>query len=194
MTAVLIAIAITATTVILVNKKPIVEQIYTPIPEQQTQQPVPTPGDTAQEEQKPTTSSTEFIMPVKNATVSCGYAFCFNATLKQYSLHTGLDFSAPQGTPVLAVLDGTVTAIESGDVFYGTTITLTHANGLVTTYSYLQADQTLAVGDTVKQGQAIGLIAEAEGAENKLGTHLHFTVQKDGKPQDPEAYLDIDLK
>ena len=136
-------------------------------------------------------TSYEFIVPVAQVDVINDYTFYHNKTLDCYHFHTGLDMSGEVGTEVMACLDGTVESITVGDVLDGTVVTLSHANGVKTSYYFIDAAETLKVGDTVSRGDVIGTIAQPTGSEYKDGAHLHFEVYKDGAVVDPNEYLDI---
>ncbi|MGN0813883.1 MAG: peptidoglycan DD-metalloendopeptidase family protein [Candidatus Coproplasma sp.] len=136
----------------------------------------------------------EFIAPVSSVDLINGYTFYHNKTLDCYHFHTGLDLAGEAGTPVLACLDGTVESITTGDLLDGNVITLSHANGVKTSYYFVDVKETLKVGDSVSQGDVIGTIAEATGSEYKEGSHLHFEVYVNGELADPEEYLDVAAK
>ncbi len=102
--------------------------------------------------------------------------------LKKVRAHTGVDFAAPQGTPVTSTADGTVTKMdwEGG---YGNCVIVAHKNHFTTLYGHLSkyaAD--LKVGDVVKQGQVIGYVGTTGLS---TGPHLHYTMYLNGKPMDP---------
>ena len=133
----------------------------------------------------------EFIAPVTNMDVVNDYTFYYNKTLDCYHYHTGLDMAAEAGTEVVACVDGTVESITVGDVLDGTKIVLSHADGVKTSYYFIDAAENLKVGDSVKRGDVIGTVAEPTGSEYKEGAHLHFEVEKNGSVVDPNEYLDI---
>ncbi|SOE75898.1 Peptidase family M23 [Fibrobacter sp. UWT3] len=98
--------------------------------------------------------------------------------------HLGIDFSANPGNPVFATGTGTVEfAGKKGEL--GNTIEINHGNGYVTTYSHLMNIKTRK-GSPVHKGDIIGSVG-ATGTTN--GPHLHYTIIKDGVPQDPETYI-----
>jgi murein DD-endopeptidase MepM/ murein hydrolase activator NlpD len=135
-----------------------------------------------------------FIAPIGDIDIINSYTFYKNNTLDCYYFHTGLDLSGEEGTPVFASLDGTVESITTGDILDGTVITLSHDNGLKTVYMFVDADENLAVGDKVKQGDVIGTISSATGKEYKDGAHLHYEVYLNNVQVDPETYIDGSLK
>lgn len=136
-----------------------------------------------------TSSATEFISPVAAVDLTQKQDLWYNATLKRYYLHNGVDFAADVGTEVLAVLDGTVTEIYTDDQLYGGIITIAHDNDIVTVYKFIDPVETLSVGDTVQRGEVIATVAAATGIEHEDGAHLHFEVYQSGTLQDPEDYL-----
>ncbi len=153
------------------------------------------PDDGNKPDDKPTVNPTEFVLPVENANVTVSYEFCENATIKNWSFHKGMDFAGKAGDKVCATLDGKVTKIVSQSspaaLLYGGYVTIEHANGITTTYKFIDVKDGLKEGDTVKRGDAIGTIAKASGIEMAQGEHLHFEVKVNGKYADPDVYLDI---
>ncbi len=151
----------------------------------------PSDGDDNDQPSEDVSSQYEFIAPVTNMDVVNDYTFYYNKTLDCYHYHTGLDMAAEAGTEVVACVDGTVESITVGDVLDGTKIVLSHADGVKTSYYFIDAAENLKVGDSVKRGDVIGTVAEPTGSEYKEGAHLHFEVEKNGSIVDPNEYLDI---
>ena len=103
-------------------------------------------------------------------------------------MHSGQDFPAPNGTPVMASGDGTVTfAGVSGSLTkgYGRLVTIKHADGTETKYGHLNSIN-IQQGAQVKAGTKIGTVGSSGGS---TGPHLHYEVRKGGKPVDPIAAL-----
>jgi hypothetical protein len=107
------------------------------------------------------------------------------------SRHTGIDFSAPAGTPVSAVTGGVVQAVthESAGHPLGTFAAVLHADNVVTVYAHLQ-EAAVARGQELAAGQQLGTVGNTG---NSTGPHLHLEVrpQIGGRhlPVDPEPYL-----
>lgn len=141
-----------------------------------------------------TSGDNTFGMPVTAANALNEYGFYHNTTLDKYYLHAGIDFAGEVGDEVFAALDGTVESIVTDARLMGTTITLSHANGLKTTYTFVDALEGLETGDVVEKGDVIATVAEPMGQEYKDGAHLHFEVFLNGSVVDPGEYLDIDGK
>ncbi|MFD7129120.1 MULTISPECIES: LysM peptidoglycan-binding domain-containing M23 family metallopeptidase [Streptomyces] len=101
--------------------------------------------------------------------------------------HTGSDFQAASGTPVLAIGPGTVvSAGNSGS--YGNEVVIKHEDGMYSQYAH-QSSLNVSVGQTVTGGQQIGL---SGSTGNSTGPHLHFEVRTGpsyGSDIDPIAYL-----
>ncbi|MDE7162509.1 MAG: M23 family metallopeptidase [Clostridia bacterium] len=143
------------------------------------------------EPDKPTGNETTFALPVSNPNVINVFDFGKDVSLGHWHFHTGLDMAATAGTAVVACLDGTVSDIVVDDKLDGTTVTIQHANGLKTVYSYIDLKEGLKKGDNIKRGDQIGTVSEPEGAEFKQEAHLHFEVIENGEKKDPAKFLDI---
>ncbi|MFM1812029.1 MAG: hypothetical protein RLZZ336_967 [Cyanobacteriota bacterium] len=89
-----------------------------------------------------------------------------------WRMHTGVDFAAPVGTPVLAALAGRVVLAESLNG-YGLTVVLDHGQGLQTLYAHLQVIGVTA-GSQVDQGGELGQVGMTGVA---TGPHLHFELR-----------------
>ena len=98
--------------------------------------------------------------------------------------HSGLDLSAPSGTPIYATGPGVVTKSGWG-TGYGQYVEINHGNGYITRYAH--ASRLIArVGDQVKAGEHIANV----GCTGRCtGPHLHYEVVKDGQRKNPSTYL-----
>ena len=112
----------------------------------------------------------------------------YDETMGDWRTHSGIDVAAAQGTDVLATADGTVSEIYDDDLM-GTTVVIDHGQGMVSTYSNLQTQPTVAVGDTVRTGTIIGAVGSTAIAESGRASHLHFELAQDGMAVDPLLYL-----
>ena len=112
----------------------------------------------------------------------------YNATLGDWRTHDGVDIQAAAGTTVSAASAGIVLSVEKDDRM-GTTVTVDHRNGYVTTYASLQPEVSVLAGDEIPAGAAIGAVGNTSLTEAGLGAHLHFAVSKDGVPMDPMEFL-----
>ena len=93
----------------------------------------------------------------------------------------GIDIAAPAGSAVGAAAGGTVAAVTK-DTDQVPIVVIRHADGLLTVYAGLDGLK-VQKGDTVKRGQAIGVVRKADPA------YLHFEVRKGVDSLDPMSYL-----
>jgi len=116
-----------------------------------------------------------FFPPVKGV-VSEGF---------ERTLHPYIDITAPAGSMVTAVLDGTV-VYTTWDAEDGYLIVMQHAGDILSIYKNNQK-LLQRPGDAVKAGAPIGLVAESESLTK--GNHLHFELWYDGQPMDPTQFI-----
>jgi murein DD-endopeptidase MepM/ murein hydrolase activator NlpD len=101
------------------------------------------------------------------------------------SYHTGLDFAAPTGTPLVAMANAVVTSVGY-DGAYGNKTVLTLEDGTELWYCH-QTSMTVSPGDVVRAGEVIGSVGSTG---NVTGPHLHLEVRPGaGDPVDPYAAL-----
>ena len=94
----------------------------------------------------------------------------------EVSYHSGTDISAPEGTPILAAADGTVTIANATDSWggsYGYYVKIDHGGGLTTLYAHC-SNICVTVGQQVQAGQVIAYVGQTGRA---TGPHLHFEVR-----------------
>jgi len=102
--------------------------------------------------------------------------------------HTGSDFAAPTGTPVVAANSGRV-ALVADFFFPGRFVVLDHGLGLYTLYFHLDS-VAVTEGERVERGQTLGTVGATGRA---TGPHLHFGAQLGGARVDPAALLGLSL-
>ena len=129
---------------------------------------------------RPVLEGLHFIAPLKGV-VSRGY---------EPGVHPYVDVSAPEGTVVVSVLDGTV--IYAGwNEEMGYTIGVQHPSGVVTFYKHNQK-LLKSIGDMVTAGTSIALVGNTGSAGAAAsGDHLHFELWFDGEPVDPTQYINF---
>lgn len=134
----------------------------------------------------------DFVKPIKDeSSITNPYSMdklIYSVTLDQYMTHCGVDIEAPEDSQVVAVSDGTVTAVYEDDR-YGTSVEITHANDMVSIYSNLSTAEMVEVGDVVKSGQIIGGVGSTGLFESLEPAHLHFEMLKSGAYVDPGDYI-----
>lgn len=108
---------------------------------------------------------------------------------KRVTMHDGIDLAAGYGSPIQAAAAGTVTHVGDAGDGYGLKVILRHpqpeSDRFETLYAHLSQSKA-TVGSQVLLGQVIGL----EGHSGwSTGSHLHFEVRVNGKPQDPRRLI-----
>lgn len=122
--------------------------------------------------------------PVLQSDVGSAFGWRLDPVTGHQALHTGLDFPATVGTPVLAAAGGVVVGQEF-HVEYGNMIEIDHGNDLVSRYAHASRVM-VKKGDLIKRGQKI---AEVGTSGRTTGAHLHFEVLVQGIAQDPQKFL-----
>lgn len=135
---------------------------------------------------------TPAIQPVSNKDlnrVASGFGYRIDPVYKTTKFHAGLDFSAPQGTPIYATADGTVTTAGNSGNGYGNHVIINHGYGYETLYGHMVRVKARN-GQAVKRGEVIGWV----GSTGKsTGPHCHYEVHKNGKEIDPIYFFYNDL-
>ena len=103
-------------------------------------------------------------------------------------MHTGVDLSAPIGTPIFATGDGIVEAADFGRG-YGKRVIIDHGYSYKTQYAHMSRIM-VSRGQAVKRGDMIGLVGNTG---TSTGPHLHYEVIKSNKYVDPINYYLNDL-
>ena len=96
-----------------------------------------------------------FIYPIDKYIITGVYGSQRILNGKPRRPHYGIDFHAPEGTPVKAMMDGEVTLAENDMYFTGGTIIFDHGHGISTLYMHMK-DINVKVGQKIKQGQIVG--------------------------------------
>lgn len=99
--------------------------------------------------------------------------------------HLGVDISAPKGSAILAAHDGQVIYVGNRFKGYGKMLIIEYGDRWATLYSHL-SKISVREGQTIKRGQAIGLIGRTG---NATGIHLHFEIRYFRQPIDPLRFL-----
>ncbi len=134
------------------------------------------------------------IMPVaKNrCKVVSGFGYRYHPILHYRRLHSGIDMTAPSGTPVYATGDGVVRVAgrnEQGYSGYGIVVLVDHGFGFQTLYAHMQGVK-VRVGQKVKRGEQIGTVGSSGMSS---GSHLHYEVMQNGNKVDPVYFFYNDL-
>lgn len=122
--------------------------------------------------------------PVANSWISSRYGYRKDPFTGKTAFHSGIDFTARQGSKVSTVAAGVVNW-SGRDPEYGNMVEIKHGDGLVTRYAHNKSNLVKA-GDIVKKGQVIAL---AGSTGRSTAPHVHFEVYKNGRVVDPAAYI-----
>jgi murein DD-endopeptidase MepM/ murein hydrolase activator NlpD len=137
-------------------------------------------------------AATPAIQPVSNKDlnrIASGFGYRIDPVYKTVKMHAGLDFAAPQGTPIYATANGSVKMAGNIGNGYGNHVIINHGYGYETLYGHMYK-VTAHQGVRIKRGEIIGYV----GSTGKsTGPHLHYEVHKNGKRLDPVYFFYNDL-
>jgi len=131
------------------------------------------------------------IQPIDNKQldrIASGFGYRIHPIYKVGKMHTGLDFTAPTGTPIYVTGDGVVKEILSNGG-YGLHVIVNHGFGFETLYAHM-SKTLVRVGQKVSRGEKIGLVGNT-GLSS--GPHLHYEVIKNNDKIDPANFFYNDL-
>ena len=131
------------------------------------------------------------IQPVSNkelTRIASGFGMRIHPIYGIAKMHSGLDFAAPQGTPIYATGNGVVTTSGMGNGT-GNHVIIDHGYGYETEYMHMVRTKAV-VGQRVKRGEVIGWVGST-GAST--GPHCHYEVHINGTPVDPVYFFYNDL-
>ena len=140
-------------------------------------------------EQKVKTMTVPTQVPVFDAALGSPFGWRVDPITGHMALHTGLDFAALSGTPILAAAGGVVVTQEY-QTDYGNMVEIDHGNDLITRYAHASR-VFVRKGDLIRRGQRI---ADVGSTGRSTGPHLHFEVLVRGVPQDPQKFLTRDIR
>lgn len=120
--------------------------------------------------------------PIDGARISSGFGMRKHPILGYSRKHEGIDFAAPQGTPIFAAGDGAVVKVGRNGA-YGKYILLRHKSGYATAYGHISRfAKGLKPGSRVRQGQVIAYVGNTG---RTTGPHLHYEVLQGGQRINP---------
>jgi murein DD-endopeptidase MepM/ murein hydrolase activator NlpD len=131
------------------------------------------------------------IQPISNkdlTRMASGYGYRIHPIFKTHKFHSGMDFTAPRGTPIYATGNGVITTSENGSG-YGNHVVISHGFG----YSSLYAHMSKIVarpGKRVKRGELIGYVGSTG---TSTAPHVHYEVIKGERKVNPINYFFNDL-
>ena len=129
----------------------------------------------------------KFVLPVDKYIITGVYGSQRILNGKPRRPHYGVDFHAPEGTPVKAMMDGEVTLAENDMYFTGGTIIFDHGHGVSTLYMHMK-DVSVKVGQKVKLGEVVGTLGKSGRA---TGPHLDIRLNWFDVKLDPASILKL---
>src|SRR5688572_29673684 len=124
------------------------------------------------------------IQPISNKRlkyVASGYGWRIHPIYKTQKMHTGMDFTAPVGTPIHATGNGTIALADYEGRGLGNHVIINHGFGYESVYGHL-SKMTAKRGQKINRGDLIGFVGSS-GAST--GPHLHYEVRKNGSAVNP---------
>jgi murein DD-endopeptidase MepM/ murein hydrolase activator NlpD len=137
-------------------------------------------------------AATPAIQPISNKDlnrIASGFGYRIDPVYKTIKLHAGLDFAAPQGTPIYATADGVVKLSGFSDGGYGNHVVVNHGYGYETLYGHMVRIK-VRPGQRLKRGEVIGYVGNTG---KSTGPHCHYEVRKNGQKLDPVYFFYNDL-
>ncbi len=127
----------------------------------------------------------KFIYPIDKYIITGVYGSQRILNGKPRRPHYGIDFHAPEGTPVKSMMDGVVTLVENDMYFTGGTIIFDHGHGISTLYMHMK-DINVKKGQKVKKGDIVGTLGQSGRA---TGPHLDIRLNWFEVKLDPATIL-----
>ncbi len=131
------------------------------------------------------------IQPVKTtqSTIASGFGYRIHPIYKTSMMHTGMDFTAPIGTPIYATGNGLVESVEYNGRGYGNNIIVNHGFGYKTLYGHMSRFN-VRNGQRINRGDIIGFVGNTGSS---TGPHVHYEVIRNGNKINPINFFYNDL-
>jgi murein DD-endopeptidase MepM/ murein hydrolase activator NlpD len=136
------------------------------------------------EKEKRIRNGTPSVRPLKGGFLSSRFGRRMDPFLGEVVQHSGLDYRARVGSPVVSTAEGVVSFARRNGGF-GLMIEVTHENGFATRYAHL-SKILVARGQKVKRGEIVGLVGNTG---HSTGSHLHYEVLFRKVHRDPLQYV-----
>jgi murein DD-endopeptidase MepM/ murein hydrolase activator NlpD len=137
-------------------------------------------------------ASTPAIQPISNKNLNrltSGFGYRIDPLYKTVKFHAGLDFTAPQGSPIYATADGIVRTAGNLGNGYGNHVIISHGYSYSTLYGHMYRVKAKN-GQRIKRGEVIGYVGNTG---KSTGPHLHYEVIKGTKHLNPIYFFYNDL-
>ncbi|MCX7982710.1 MAG: M23 family metallopeptidase [Syntrophales bacterium] len=117
--------------------------------------------------------------------ITSTYGTRLNPFNNKWEFHSGIDISAPAGTPITATADGVVSFAGWGGPHGGNVVVIAHGFGYSTYYAHTQRI-TVSLGQRVKRGEVIGYVGSTG---TTTGSHCHYEIRCNGRILNPTHFL-----
>lgn len=143
------------------------------------------PGATMDEEEYLLATGELFQWPLTVVRTTSSFGMRRDPFTGAWRMHTGLDLGNPWGAPVLAAAAGTVVVADPSSDAYGKLVVLDHGNGRRSYYAHM-SKILVRPGERVRRAEPVGNVGSTG---RSTGPHLHFSVSRFGRWEDPLRYL-----
>ncbi|MGB3310744.1 MAG: M23 family metallopeptidase [Nodosilinea sp.] len=106
---------------------------------------------------------------------------------RSYEMHEGIDFSGPEGKPILAAAEGVVVKAEYNGG-YGNHVKIDHGYNYETLYAHM-SQLEVKIGDRIQRGDVVGYLGSTGRSS---GPHLHYSIYRNGQAVNPRYYLKLE--
>jgi murein DD-endopeptidase MepM/ murein hydrolase activator NlpD len=121
----------------------------------------------------------------KEVEMLSGFGMRLHPVHKIKKMHTGIDFTAPEGTAIQATGEGIIESVNSAGRGYGNSVVINHGFGYKTLYAHMKS-VGVRTGQKVKKGQQIGTVGSTG---TSTAPHLHYEVLIGGKHVNPIDFV-----
>lgn len=129
-------------------------------------------------------SGVMWLVPCTYTRLSSPFGYRWHPTTGEWSMHKGVDFAAPTGTPIYATRSGVVTVATYSSTA-GNYVSINHQDGYSSIYMHM-THYVVYAGDYVQAGQLIGYVGSTG---RSTGPHLHFGISYRGEYVNPMDYV-----
>lgn len=124
--------------------------------------------------------------PLPMSRITSGFAMRMHPISGEWTQHKGIDFAAPEGTPIRATADGVIdfSGVQNG---YGNVVIVKHGPVYSTLYAHMSRITTgMRAGTRVMQGEVIGYVGSTGWSS---GPHLHYEFRVNNDARDPSTIV-----
>ncbi len=131
------------------------------------------------------------IQPISNKDlkrIASGFGYRIHPIFKTHKFHSGIDFTAPQGTPIYATGNGKIETAENGNG-YGNHVIINHGFGYRSLYAHM-SKMKVRPGQKIQRGELLGYVGSTG---TSTAPHVHYEIIKGENKINPINYFFNDL-